>query len=53
MKAQRRPELMSSPVIRVQDLAFGYGEGDFELRIGELEVGRASSAAFNRSERIG
>jgi len=46
MKAQRLPELMSSPVIRVQDLFFGYGEGNFELRIGKLEVGRASSAAF-------
>ena len=37
---------MSSPVIRIRDLAFRYGEGDFELRIPELEVGRASSAAF-------
>ncbi|TDI45427.1 MAG: ABC transporter ATP-binding protein [Acidobacteria bacterium] len=37
---------MSSPAIRIQDLSFGYGEGDFELRIGKLEVGRASSAAF-------
>ncbi len=46
MKAQRPPERMSSPVIRIQELAFGYGEGDFELRIAELEVGRASSAAF-------
>ena len=46
MMAQRPPELMSSPVIRVQNLAFGYGDGDFEMRISELEVGRASSAAF-------
>ena len=46
MQAPRHPDLISTPVICVQDLAFGYGEGDFELRIGELEVGRASSAAF-------
>ena len=37
---------MSTPVVRVRDLSFRYGEGDFHLRIPELEVGRASSAAF-------
>ncbi len=37
---------MSTPVVRVHDLSFRYGEGDFHLRIPELEVGRASSAAF-------
>jgi putative ABC transport system ATP-binding protein len=37
---------MSTPVVRVHDLSFRYGEGDFHLHIPELEVGRASSAAF-------
>jgi len=37
---------MSTPVVRVQDLSFRYGEGDFHLQIPELEVGRATSAAF-------
>ena len=37
---------MSTPIIRVRDLSFRYGEGDFHLRIPELEFGRASSAAF-------
>ncbi len=37
---------MPSPVIRVRDLSFRYGEGDFRLHIPELEVGTASSAAI-------
>ncbi len=37
---------MSAPVVRVHDLSFRYGEGDFHLQIPELEVARASSAAF-------
>ena len=42
---------MSNPVVRVQDLSFRYGEGDFRLEIPELEVGRAKpsgSKAFDR-----
>lgn len=37
---------MATAVIRVRDLTFCYGEGDFRLNIPELEVGRGSSAAF-------
>ena len=37
---------MATPVVRVHDLSFRYGEGDFRLHIPALEVGRASSAAF-------
>ncbi len=37
---------MSTPVVRVHDLSFRYGEGDFHLHIPVLELGRASSAAF-------
>jgi putative ABC transport system ATP-binding protein len=36
----------ASPVIRVTDLEFRYGEGDFRLRIPDLQVSRGSSAAF-------
>jgi ABC-type lipoprotein export system ATPase subunit len=39
-------EGQASPVIRVTDLEFRYGEGDFRLRIPELHVERGSSAAF-------
>lgn len=39
-------ELMFAPVVRVHDLSFRYGEGDFHLHIPKLEVARASSAAF-------
>ncbi len=37
---------MSAPVVRVRDLEFRYAEGDFRLRIPELDVAPASSAAF-------
>ena len=37
---------MSTPVVRVHDLSFRYGEGDFHLHIPVLELDRASSAAF-------
>jgi len=37
---------MSSPVVRVENLEFRYGAGDFRLHIPELTVARASSAAF-------
>ncbi len=37
---------MSAPVVRVRDLEFRYREGDFRLRIPELDVAPASSAAF-------
>ena len=37
---------MSRPVVRIEKLEFRYGEGDFRLRIAELELGRASSVAF-------
>jgi putative ABC transport system ATP-binding protein len=37
---------MSSSVVRIRDLEFHYGEGDFRLRIPELDVAPASSAAF-------
>ena len=33
-------------VVRVADLDFRYGDGDFRLRIPELEVARASTVAF-------
>ena len=33
-------------VVRVTDLDFGYGDGDFRLRIPELAVARASTVAF-------
>lgn len=36
----------ASPVIRVTDLEFRYGEGDFRLRIPDLQVSRGPSAAF-------
>ena len=34
-----------TPIIRIEDLEFRYGEGDFHLRISELAVGRGSTAA--------
>lgn len=37
---------MPAPIVRVRDLSFRYGEGDFRLHISELELGRASSTAF-------
>ncbi len=37
---------MSQPLIRVRELSFAYGEGDFRLSIPELDVARASSVAF-------
>jgi putative ABC transport system ATP-binding protein len=37
---------MPTPVVRVRNLAFRYGDGDFRLHIPGLEVERASSAAF-------
>jgi len=35
-----------APVIRVTDLQFRYGEGDFRLQVPSLELERGSSAAF-------
>jgi len=37
---------MSAPIVRVRDLSFRYGDGEFRLRVPELDVGRASSAAL-------
>ena len=37
---------MTSSLVRVDDLVFRYGESDFELRVPELEIPRASSAAI-------
>ncbi len=35
-----------APVIRVTDLQFRYGEGDFRLQIPNLKLGKGSSVAF-------
>ena len=35
-----------APVIRVTDLQFRYGEGDFRLQVPSLEIAKSSSAAF-------
>ncbi len=35
-----------APVIRVTDLQFRYGEGDFRLQVPSLEIAKNSSAAF-------
>jgi putative ABC transport system ATP-binding protein len=33
-------------VIEVRDLAFAYGDGDFELRLADLRIGAGATAAF-------
>jgi len=38
--------MTSDAVIRIRDLEFRYGEGDFRLRIPELSIQSASSVAF-------
>jgi putative ABC transport system ATP-binding protein len=37
---------MSTPVVRIRDLEFRYPEGEFRLRIPELDVEKAASLAF-------
>ncbi len=36
----------AKPAVRIEDLAFRYGEGDFELSVSDLRIERGRTAAF-------